>query len=170
MEKILTLAGPKQPPTHPDATIWDELSAPFERESLSSQNVPTGKTKITGIEWAPKGTPGKKCTTADITISKFCVVVTFAGMEKLEREQPVARVRLGTGMLKDETVLMIKPVSDDDSGGYKLTQDSRSRSYRAATKKLMGKFLERGLKVGKYKLYRAPDCFFARLIEEKDKK
>lgn len=110
--------------------------------------------KLEKVKWIKKNLREARKADYDVSLTKTTVCFSWEAV----REMDATHVRLGSGMLGGEMVLLIRPTVKGQ--GYKLTEGRKITSHLSAWR-----LVEAGLQVGKYKLYKAKDGYYARLIK-----
>lgn len=114
--------------------------------------------KLEKVKWVIPNARGTCKTAYDLSVSKKVISFTPSAAQRLK----ATRVMLGTGLLNGEQVLLIRPVEGESrQSGYKLTKGTRVTSLQA-----VGKLLDAGLKIGRYRIQKAKGGYVAKLVKE----
>lgn len=113
--------------------------------------------KLEKVKWIRPNARGVYKTAHDLSVAKAAISFTASAAQRLK----ATHVMLGTGVLDGEQVLLIRPVKEESQRGYKLTKGTRVTSPQA-----VGKLLDAGLKIGRYRIQKAKGGYVARLVKE----
>lgn len=155
----------KQKPTSPGTDIWDELSAPFERDD---DNLPMEKrTRLTDVQWIKKTQGARTPITQpfSVTINKTAIYFPKDTSELINTDH----VLLGVGKLNGQPVLLIRPANKDNSAAYALCKASpRSLARSIANSSLPKRLQAAGLSLGRYELCKAKGGFIGVPIKKEN--
>ena len=141
------------------------LPAELEQDDRSFK----GWVEDQGLEFVTKGPKLEKVklvipnargaykTAYDLNVARTVISFTPSAAQRLK----ATHVMLGTGVLDGEQVLLIRPVKEESQSGYKLTKGTRVTSLQA-----VGKLLDAGLKIGRYRIQKAKGGYVAKLVKE----
>ena len=123
----------------------------FEDQGLEYVNTAP---KLEKVKWLKKNLRETRKADYDVSFTETTVCFSWEAV----REMNATYVRLGSGLFGGEVVLLVRPTVKGQ--GYKLTGGRKITCHRPAQR-----LMQAGLQVGKYKLYKAKDGYYARLIK-----
>jgi len=148
----------------------DERSMKQWMEDQGLEYVVKGP-KIKGAKWIPANRRkpySKRHPDRDLSLARTALSITEAALKTLDCK----RLLVGSGLYvadeqhpNGEPTILLRPTGDDDVKGYCITRKTGSQCGFLRAERMLEGLFGAGLPLGKYKLYKAKDGYYARLIK-----
>lgn len=104
--------------------------------------------------------PGRRRMGCDISIARTCITFSSKSIRMIGSK----KLHLGVRRIDGEPALLVKPAGNFDLKCYRLSPSESRPNYSIHNNSLGKLLLDKGLKPGKYKLYKAKGGFLAKLM------